>query len=123
MEVPTGDVKAITNMSRSADGEYRERLNDALGYRCEPGSVFKTASILVALDDGVVDTRYVFDTEGGRVNMLGSFMTDHNYRSKGGYGRINVARSLEVSSNIGVSRVIDRFYGAHPKNTWRDSIG
>lgn len=115
MEVQTGDVKAITNMSRSRDGRYRERLNDALGYRCEPGSVFKTASILVALDDGVVDTSYVVDTEGGRVNMHGSFMTDHNYRTRGGYGRINVARSLEVSSNIGVSRVIDRFYGAHPE--------
>ena len=115
MEVKTGDVKAITNMSRSGDGMYRERLNDALGYRCEPGSVFKTASILVALDDGVVDTSYVVDTEGGRVNMHGSYMTDHNYRTRGGYGRINVARSLEVSSNIGVSRVIDRFYGAQPE--------
>ncbi|MCR4603859.1 MAG: transpeptidase family protein [Prevotella sp.] len=113
MEVQTGDVKAIVNMEKSADGEYRERLNNALGYRCEPGSVFKTASILVALDDGVVDTSYVIHTGGGLMRMHGANMKDHNY-SKGGYGSINVARAMEVSSNIGVSYVIDHFYGSNP---------
>ena len=113
MEVPTGDVKAIVNMEKSADGEYRERLNNALGYRCEPGSVFKTASILVALDDGVVDTSYVIHTGNGLMRMHGANMKDHNY-SRGGYGSINVARSLEVSSNVGVSYVIDHFYGSNP---------
>lgn len=113
MEVQTGDVKAIVNMEKSADGEYRERLNNALGYRCEPGSVFKTASILVALDDGVVDTSFVIHTGNGLMRMHGANMKDHNY-SRGGYGSINVARSLEVSSNIGVSYVIDHFYGSNP---------
>lgn len=113
MEVKTGDVKAIVNMEKSADGEYRERLNNALGYRCEPGSVFKTASILVALDDGVVDTSYVIHTGNGLMRMHGANMKDHNY-SHGGYGSINVARALEVSSNIGVSFVIDHFYGSNP---------
>ena len=113
MEVQTGDVKAIVNMEKSADGEYRERLNNALGYRCEPGSVFKTASILVALDDGVVDTSYVIHTGNGLMRMHGANMKDHNY-SRGGYGSICVARALEVSSNIGVSYVIDHFYGSNP---------
>ena len=113
MEVKTGDVKAIVNMEKSADGEYRERLNNALGYRCEPGSVFKTASILVALDDGVVDTSYVIHTGNGLMRMHGANMKDHNY-SRGGYGSINVAKALEVSSNIGVSYVIDHFYGSNP---------
>jgi cell division protein FtsI (penicillin-binding protein 3) len=40
------------------DGEYREVKNDAVSDLLEPGSVFKTASIMVALDDGVVDTTY-----------------------------------------------------------------
>lgn len=113
MEVQTGDVKAIVNMEKSADGEYRERLNNALGYRCEPGSVFKTASILVALDDGVVDTSYTINTGNGLMRMHGANMKDHNY-SRGGYGTINVARAMEVSSNIGVSFVIDHFYGSNP---------
>jgi len=113
MEVPTGDVKAIVNLERCADGRYRELLNHALGYRCEPGSVFKTASMLVALDDGKVDTNYVINTGSGIMKMHGANMKDHNYH-RGGYGSINVARTLEVSSNIGVSYVIDHFYGQNP---------
>jgi len=114
MEVETGDVKAVVNMRRSADGTYREQLNDAISYRCEPGSVFKTASFLVALDDGVVDTSYVINTGNGVQKMHGAFMRDHNWHH-GGYGPINVARTLEVSSNIGVSHVIDHFYGSNPR--------
>jgi len=113
MEVKTGDVKAIVNMRRGSDGEYHERYNDAVSYRCEPGSVFKTASFLVALDDGVVDTNYVIHTGSGIMKMHGANMKDHNWHH-GGYGDINVARTLEVSSNIGVSYVIDHFYGSNP---------
>lgn len=114
MEVQTGDVKAIVNMERSPDGQYRERLNNALGYRCEPGSVFKTASMLVALDDGVVDTSYLIPTGNGAVKMYGAWMRDHNH-NRGGYGTINMARAMEVSSNIGISTIIDRFYSSNPQ--------
>ncbi|MBR1448986.1 MAG: transpeptidase family protein [Prevotella sp.] len=113
MEVKTGDVKAIVNMRRGSDGEYHEMYNDAISYRCEPGSVFKTASFLVALDDGVVDTSYIIHTGNGQMRMHGANMKDHNWH-RGGYGDINVARTLEVSSNIGVSYVIDHFYGSNP---------
>ncbi len=114
MEVKTGDVKAIVNMQRAEDGEYYEMVNNAISYRCEPGSVFKVASFLVALDDGVVDTSFVIHTGSGVMEMHGRPMKDHNWR-RGGYQDINVARALEVSSNIGVSYVIDKFYGSNPK--------
>ena len=114
MEVKTGDVKAIVNMRRTENGQYYERFNDAISYRCEPGSVFKVASFLVALDDGVVDTSYVIHTGSGILNMHGAKMKDHNWH-RGGYGDINVARALEVSSNIGVSYVIDHYYGSNPR--------
>lgn len=114
MEVKTGDIKAIVNMRRTDNGQYYERFNDAISYRCEPGSVFKVASFLVALDDGVVDTSYVIHTGCGILNMHGAKMKDHNWH-RGGYGDINVARALEVSSNIGVSYVIDHYYGSNPR--------
>ena len=114
MEVKTGDIKAIVNMRRTENGQYYERFNDAISYRCEPGSVFKVASFLVALDDGVVDTSYVIHTGCGILNMHGAKMKDHNWH-RGGYGDINVARALEVSSNIGVSYVIDHYYGSNPR--------
>ena len=114
MEVKTGDVKAIVNMTRGQDGNYYEMANNAISYRCEPGSVFKVASFLVALDDGVIDTTMTIPTGCGVMEMHGRPMKDHNWR-RGGYGTINVARALEVSSNIGVSYLIDKFYGHNPR--------
>ncbi len=114
MEVKTGDVKAIVNLLRNEDGRYIEGVNSAISYRCEPGSVFKVASFLVALDDEVVDTGFVIHTGCGVMEMHGRPMKDHNWR-RGGYQDINVARALEVSSNIGVSYVIDKFYGSNPE--------
>ena len=109
MEVKTGDIKAIVNMMRMGDSpenyQYAEAVNSAISYRCEPGSVFKVASFLVALDDAVVDTSYVIHTGSGVQEMHGRWMKDHNWR-RGGYGDINVARTLEVSSNIGVTGVV-----------------
>ena len=131
MEVETGDVKAIVNMMRTENDQYIEAVNSAISYRCEPGSVFKTASILVALDDGVLgknpqDTSYIIHTGGGVMPMYGREMKDHNWR-RGGYGDINVARTLEVSSNIGVSHVIDKFYHneaeRYVKGLYRVGIG
>ena len=118
MEVATGDVKAIVNMIRTQDEQgntrYVEAVNSAISYRCEPGSVFKVASFLVALDDEVVDTSYVIHTGCGVEMMHGRPMKDHNWR-RGGYGDINMARALEVSSNIGVSHIIDKYYGKEPE--------
>ncbi|MBO7538499.1 MAG: transpeptidase family protein [Prevotella sp.] len=114
MEVKTGDVKAIVNMQRADDGEYYEMVNNAISHRCEPGSVFKTASFLVALDDGVIDTTMTINTGCGVMEMHGRAMKDHNWR-RGGYGTISVPRALEVSSNIGVSWIIDKYYGSNPR--------
>lgn len=116
MEVKTGDVKAIVNMMKCDDGEYREIMNNAISYTCEPGSVFKPASILLALDEGKCDTGRIVHTYGGVVEMHSRKMKDHNWATQGGYGDINVARSLEVSSNIGVSTVIDEAYAKRPED-------
>jgi len=115
MEVATGDVKAIVNIDHCEDGQYREMYNHAVNFRCEPGSVFKVASFLVALDDGVIDTTNIIHTGCGIMEMHKRLMKDHNWR-KGGYGDINVARALEVSSNIGVSYLIDKHYRNRPED-------
>ena len=114
MEVATGEVRAIVNMSKGEDGGYYEMNNHAISTRMEPGSTFKTASILVALDDGVVDTTEIVDTGNGVLMMHGSAMRDHNW-AKGGYQKISLPRILEVSSNIGVSYIIDQKYGDNPR--------
>lgn len=116
MDVKTGDIKAMVNMDLDPNtGEYYEGRNHAIADLLEPGSVFKTASIMVAVDDGYIkDTaNTVVDTGCGILDMHGSKMRDHNWH-RGGYGRINVPKILQVSSNIGVSWLIDKYYGSDP---------
>ena len=114
MEVTTGDIKAIVNLDKCEDGQYREIKNHAVSDLLEPGSVFKTASMMVALDDNVVDTMYTIATGGGVWNMYGRDMKDHNWR-RGGYGNLTLPWCLKYSSNIGISRIVDNFYHKNPE--------
>ena len=114
MEVATGKVRANVNMRRGNDGNFYEMRNDAVSNLMEPGSTFKTASIMVALEDGYITPDYVVDTGNGIVNMHGSNMKDWNWHH-GGYGKINVTQILGYSSNVGVSTIIDHFYGNNPQ--------
>ena len=114
MDVATGEVKANVNMTKAGDGKYYEMRNLAVSNLMEPGSTFKTASIMVALEDKYITPNYKVDTKNGMVNMYGSWMKDWNWY-KGGYGEIDVTRILEVSSNVGVSSIIDKFYGKDPQ--------
>ena len=113
MEVQTGDVKAIVNLTRMSDGEYYECKNNAVSDLMEPGSTFKTASIMVALDDGKINKNTRVETGSGIYQMHGRWMKDHNWR-KGGYGNLSVTEVLMYSSNIGVSRLIDDAYKDDP---------
>ena len=114
MEVKTGEVKAIVNMTRGKDGKYHEIRNNAISDMMEPGSTFKTASIMVALEDGKVEPDTQVDTGNGVKMMHGRPMKDHNW-NRGGYGVIDVTRILEVSSNVGVSSIIDQYYHDDPQ--------
>lgn len=114
MEVQTGEIKAIVNMTKCADGVYREIRNNAVSDMMEPGSTFKTASIMVALEDGKITPDYVVDTGNGQMPMYGRVMKDHNWH-RGGYGKLTVTEILGVSSNVGTSYIIDHFYGSNPQ--------
>ena len=114
MECATGDIKAIVNMHRAEDGEYYEMKNSAVSDLMEPGSTFKTASIMLALDDGKITLDNTVDCNKGQYNMYGRTMKDHNWH-RGGYGTLTISQILEYSSNIGVSRIIDKAYHDNPK--------
>ncbi|MBO4805556.1 MAG: transpeptidase family protein [Paludibacteraceae bacterium] len=113
METQSGEVKAISNLQRREDGRYVERQNFAVSSETEPGSTFKVASVMVALEDGVVDTSYKVDTENGIWNYKGVNVKDHNW-NKGGYHVISLNQAIAYSSNIGVAKVIDNYYGNNP---------
>ena len=114
MEVQTGEVKAIVNMMKAGDGNYYEMRNNAISDMLEPGSTFKTASIMIALEDGKITPDYIVDTGNGQKPMHGRVMKDHNWH-RGGYGKLTVTEILGVSSNVGTSSIIENFYGSNPQ--------
>lgn len=114
MEVQTGEIKAITNMARIREGVYAETKNHAVADETEPGSTFKVASIMVALDDGVCLPSDTVDVGNGVFMYKGARMTDHNL-NRGGYGRISVEQAVWYSSNIGVAKTILKGYEKNPK--------
>jgi len=112
METKTGEVKAISNLGRNRNGKYYERLNYAVGERHEIGSTFKLMALTVALDDKVIDTSDIVDTEKGIISFYGKKVRDSK---DGGYGIISAAKAFEVSSNTGVVKIIDQHYKNNPK--------
>lgn len=114
MEVRTGEVKAITNIERIAPGIYAETKNLAVSDLSEPGSTFKVASMMVALDAGIVEPEDSVDTGKGVYMYSRARMTDHNW-NKGGYGRISAEEAIWYSSNIGVAKIILKGFEKNPE--------
>lgn len=112
METKTGEIKAISNLGRNQEGKYYERLNYAVGESHEPGSTFKLMALAVALEDKVIDTSTVVDTENGILTYYGKKVRDSK---NGGYGKITVAKAFEVSSNTGIVKAIHNSYKDNPK--------
>lgn len=113
MEVNTGYVKAISNFKRTQDGEYREIYNYALGAAAEPGSTFKLASVMAALEDGKVDTSDLIYVGAGKKNFYGKPIKD-SHREK--TDKITLNKVFTHSSNVGVAEMI---YNAYSNNSDR----
>ncbi len=112
METETGEIKAISNLGRTPEGKYYERLNYAVGEAHEPGSTFKLMSMVAALEDKVIDSSTVFDTENGRVKFYDRTAIDSK---RGGYGKITAAKAFELSSNTAFAKMINDNYASDPK--------
>ena len=114
MDVKTGAIRAMSSLQRTAEEKYAENFNFAFGAAYEPGSTFKLASLLVALEDGKIDTSSIVDTKNGVFEFYDRKMRDSNAH-RGGHGKISIARAFEVSSNIGIARTIVDLYEDKPQ--------
>ena len=113
MEVQTGNVKAISSLSRLENGGYAEIDPRAVTNMMEPGSVFKPMSFMVAMEDGKIDMNTTCNTGNGIREMYGRKMRDSDWR-KGGNGVLTVPEIIKKSSNVGVSTLIDNAYASNP---------
>jgi cell division protein FtsI (penicillin-binding protein 3) len=111
MEVKTGNIKAIANIGRKKDGTYGETYNFAFGHAgcSEPGSTFKLMALMADMEEGYGDTAALFDTGKGIWEYKGQKMKDSDY-DHGGHGLISVKKIFELSSNIGVARIIVKHF-------------
>lgn len=113
MEVQTGNVKAMSSLSRLENGNYAEIDPRAVTNMMEPGSVFKPMSFMVAMDDGKINMNTTCNTGNGIREMHGRKMRDSDWR-KGGNGVLTVPEIIKKSSNVGVSTLIDNAYASNP---------
>jgi cell division protein FtsI (penicillin-binding protein 3) len=112
MEVKTGEIKAISNLTRKDSNNYVENLNYAVAYATEPGSTFKLASLITAMEDGYIDLDDVVDIEDGTHKYYNSTMKDSHHPEK---SEVTVQQIFEQSSNVGVSKIITRYYSKDPQ--------
>jgi cell division protein FtsI (penicillin-binding protein 3) len=111
MEVQTGKIKALANLGRKVDGSYEEIYNYAIGEKREPGSTFKVASVLALLEDGYVNLNDTIDVELGVHKYGKQIMKD---AEEHGFRKISVLKAFAISSNVGISKLISKYYDRQP---------
>jgi len=117
MEVETGEILAMSGLERNYEGKFQSCKNFA--YQQELGSLMKTASLLTLFERGI-DSTYVVHTGVGVWGLDDNWvLKDHNWR-RGGYGDMNIARALEVSSNIGIGVPVWESYKGHEQDFFDD---
>ena len=110
MEVSTGKIKSIVNLTRRSDSTYREVESIALRYAPEPGSTFKVPVMMAALEDGAVKPTDSVDCGDGiwEVNSkitIKDFNTGENANHV-----IPVSQAIVRSSNVGMGKMIYNKY-------------
>ncbi|MDC0579800.1 transpeptidase family protein [Bacteroidia bacterium] len=111
MEVSTGHIKAISNLSRRKEGVYAEHYNYCVGESYEPGSVWKVFTAMAALEDKLVDVDDVIDIYNGERDYYGKKMKDSD---KGRYAEMSFKQAFARSSNVAFSSIIFDNYANNP---------
>jgi cell division protein FtsI (penicillin-binding protein 3) len=117
MEVKTGEIKAIANLTRVGEGQYTEQYNYAVGESLEPGSTFKLVSMLALLDDNKAEMTDRYDTENGQKRYFANAVM---YDSEaGGHGIVNLQQAFELSSNVAISKAVYEAYKNNPEQFFK----
>mgnify|MGYP002783877029 CR=1 FL=1 len=112
MEVATGHVKAISNLTRDGKGNYLEKFNHAVGGSLEPGSTFKLVTMIALLEDTNIELSDSIKTGNGEVTFYNRKVRDHH---EGGFGTLSIQASFEQSSNVAMAKLVDKHFGLKPE--------
>lgn len=111
MEVKTGHIKAISNLSSDGHGEYFEKFNHAIGSTMEPGSTFKLVTMMALLEETNINLEDTINTGNGEYTFYNKKVRDHH---EGGYGKITIQQAFELSSNVAMAKLTDKHFGTRP---------
>jgi cell division protein FtsI (penicillin-binding protein 3) len=112
MEVATGEIKAISNLSTDGKGNFKEKFNFAAGGLFEPGSTFKLVTMIALLEDSNVELQDSINTGNGEAIFYNKKVRDHEEK---GLGTITVQEAFEHSSNVAMAKLIDKQFGKKPE--------
>ncbi|MBX2967199.1 MAG: transpeptidase family protein [Cyclobacteriaceae bacterium] len=112
MEVKTGAIKAIANLSSDGRGNFFEKFNFAAGGLFEPGSTFKLVTMIALLEDSNIELSDSIDTGNGEFMFYKNTVRDHE---KGGLGKITIRQAFEQSSNVAMAKLADKNFGTRPQ--------
>lgn len=118
MEVETGAVKAMVNLKRDRNDNFRETFNMAIGQPGEPGSVFKAATLMTLLEDGKVTLSTEIPTNHGRMTDMSGIPADSyitRWESNHKTNKISVLDGFKISSNYVFRRLVADNYKSDPK--------
>lgn len=110
MEVETGKIRAMINLKRMEEGVYSDVYNYTVGEGAEPGSTFKTVSLLAGLENEKFTPETTVETGNGSYKLYNRTIRDTH-----GYGTLTVEEVLKKSSNIGTAKLINNSYGSNPQ--------
>ena len=111
MEVKTGKIKALVNLSRLQNGQYAETFNYAIGRNIEPGSTMKLLSALALLNDKKIRPQDSVDINFGSYKFYDRLIEDSE---KGTHKNLTFRQVFEKSSNVGVARTVHEAYKESP---------
>jgi cell division protein FtsI (penicillin-binding protein 3) len=118
MEVETGEVKAISNLSTNGNGGFSEKFNFATGGLFEPGSTFKLATMIALLEDSPVELTDSIDTGNGSYTFYNRTVRDHEDEP---LGKVSIQTAFEHSSNVAMAKLVDKHFGLRP-NAFLDYV-
>ncbi len=111
MEVATGEIRALANLTRTKDGRYVENFNHALAGRTDPGSTFKLATMMALMEEKAISLEQPVATGGGATRYRGIDIRD---AKRGGSGTITARQVFEKSSNVGTHMLMRSYFYARP---------
>ena len=110
METKTGKIKAIANLGRTVSGNYFENLNYAIT-PSEPGSTFKLVSLMALMEDNKISLNNMVDLEKGTWSVANQTVHDSEKHNR---NEVTVKEAFELSSNVGMSKLIYQNYAYSP---------